>query len=102
MSVVEQSSTKAISYEHPYRRWENGNWSAYDLDLGGDRRGWEALSEIQRKSVLWIYSMFFYGEDSVAGNLSPTSTRRQRRSRSASSPPSRWTRPATPSSSTAS
>ena len=26
---------------------------------------------MQRKSALWIYSMFFYGEDSVADNLSP-------------------------------
>ena len=34
-------------------------------------RGWEALSEIQRKSALWTYSMFFYGEDSVTDNLSP-------------------------------
>ena len=26
---------------------------------------------IQRRSALWIYSMFFYGEDSVTDNLSP-------------------------------
>jgi Ribonucleotide reductase, small chain/SCP-2 sterol transfer family len=71
VAVVEQSSTDAISYEDLYRRWEKGNWSAYDLDFSGDRAGWEALSEIQRKSALWIYSMFFYGEDSVADNLSP-------------------------------
>mgnify|MGYP002147260388 CR=1 FL=1 len=31
----------------------------------------EQLSEIQRKSALWTYSMFFYGEDSVTDNLSP-------------------------------
>src|ERR687891_427843 len=71
MAVVEQSSTEAISYEDLYRRWEHGNWSAYDLDFSGDRKGWESLSEIQKKSALWIYSMFFYGEDSVADNLSP-------------------------------
>ena len=71
MAAVEQSSTEAISYEDLYRRWEHGNWSAYDLDFSGDRAGWEALSEIQKKSALWIYSMFFYGEDSVADNLSP-------------------------------
>jgi ribonucleotide reductase beta subunit family protein with ferritin-like domain len=71
MAAVEQSSTEAISYEDLYRRWEHGNWSAYDLDFSGDRAGWEALSEIQKRSALWIYSMFFYGEDSVADNLSP-------------------------------
>ena len=33
--------------------------------------GWEALTDIQRRSALWTYSMFFYGEDSVTDNLSP-------------------------------
>ena len=63
--------TDAITYGDLYRRWEEGNWKAYDLDFSQDRNGWEALSEIQRKSALWIYSMFFFGEDSVTDNLSP-------------------------------
>ena len=63
--------TDAITYGDLYRRWEEGNWKAYDLDFSKDRNGWEALSEIQRKSALWIYSMFFFGEDSVTDNLSP-------------------------------
>jgi 1,2-phenylacetyl-CoA epoxidase catalytic subunit len=72
MSVAAKTgATGDISYEDLYQRWEHGNWSAYDLDFSEDRRGWQALSEIQRKSGLWIYSMFFYGEDSVADNLSP-------------------------------
>ena len=54
-----------------YRRWEEGNWKAYEIDFSKDREGWEALSEIQRRSALWTYSMFFYGEDSVTDNLSP-------------------------------
>jgi hypothetical protein len=61
----------AISYEDLYRRWEAGNWSATTIDFSGDRDGWTALSEIQRRSALWLYSMFFYGEDSVTDNLSP-------------------------------
>ena len=65
------AQTDAITYEDLYRRWEEGNWKAYDLDFSEDRKGWEALSEIQRKSALWIYSMFFFGEDSVTDNLSP-------------------------------
>src|ERR671919_1335733 len=72
MSVAAQAaSTGAISYEDLYRRWEQGNWSAFEIDFTEDRKGWESLSEIQRKSALWTYSMFFYGEDSVADNLSP-------------------------------
>ena len=74
MSVAQRDGIRAadgISYDDLYRRWEQGNWSATAIDFGADRDGWEALSDIQRKSALWIYSMFFYGEDSVADNLSP-------------------------------
>lgn len=71
MSVAAGSSTQDITYEDLYRRWEEGNWKASSLDFTEDRKGWQALSDIQKRSGLWIYSMFFYGEDSVADNLSP-------------------------------
>ena len=74
MSVAQKDGIRTaeqISYTDLYRRWEEGNWRAYEIDFSKDRAGWEALSEIQRKSALWTYSMFFYGEDSVTDNLSP-------------------------------
>lgn len=71
MSVASQNPMENITYEDLYRRWEQGNWSAYELDFSEDRRGWEGLSEIQRRSAMWIYSMFFYGEDRVADTLAP-------------------------------
>jgi ribonucleotide reductase beta subunit family protein with ferritin-like domain len=71
MSVASQSLMDNITYEDLYRRWEGGNWSAYDIDFAQDRQGWQALSEMQRRSAMWIYSMFFYGEDRVADTLAP-------------------------------
>jgi 1,2-phenylacetyl-CoA epoxidase catalytic subunit len=74
MSVAQKDGIRTadrIGYEDLYRRWEHANWSAYDVDLSSDRAGWESLTEMQRKSALWTYSMFLYGEDSVADNLSP-------------------------------
>ena len=71
MSVAAQSLIQDVTYEDLYHRWEHGNWSAYDIDFSQDRIGWEALSEIQRRSAMWIYSMFFYGEDRVADTLAP-------------------------------
>jgi len=68
---IERSYADQITYEDLYRRWEEGNWKTSELDFSEDRKGWEALSEIQRRSGLWIYSMFFFGEDSVTDNLSP-------------------------------
>jgi ribonucleotide reductase beta subunit family protein with ferritin-like domain len=71
MSVAQQSIANQISYMDLYRRWEDGNWRAMELDFSEDRKGWDSLNDIQRKSALWIYSMFFYGEDAVADGLSP-------------------------------
>jgi len=71
MSVASQSLMDNITYEDLYKRWEQGNWSAYDIDFSGDRKGWEGLSDIQRRSAMWIYSMFYYGEDRVADTLAP-------------------------------
>lgn len=65
------SQTSGITYEDLYRRWEENNWCATSIDFSADRAGWDGLSDIQRRSALWMYSMFFYGEDSVADNLSP-------------------------------
>ncbi|MGA9370825.1 MAG: ribonucleotide-diphosphate reductase subunit beta, partial [Solirubrobacterales bacterium] len=71
MSVAQQGIAGQITYDDLYRRWEEGNWRATELDFSQDRAGWDSLNDIQRKSALWIYSMFFYGEDAVADGLSP-------------------------------
>jgi len=71
MSVASQSLMDNVTYEDLYRRWEGGNWSAYDIDFSQDSKGWESLSDMQRRSAMWIYSMFFYGEDRVADTLAP-------------------------------
>jgi ribonucleotide reductase beta subunit family protein with ferritin-like domain len=71
MSVAAQSLLENVTYEDLYHRWEHGNWSAYDIDFSEDREGWNSLSDIQRRSAMWIYSMFFYGEDRVADTLAP-------------------------------
>ena len=71
MSVASQSLMDNVTYQDLYRRWEGGNWSAYDIDFSADKAGWESLSEIQQRSAMWIYSMFFYGEDRVADTLAP-------------------------------
>ena len=61
-----------VSYVDLYSRWEHGNWSATEIDLTVDRQHWhESFTDLDRRGALWIYSMFFHGEDSVADNLSP-------------------------------
>jgi ribonucleotide reductase beta subunit family protein with ferritin-like domain len=69
---VASSATDAISYDDLYARWERGNWRATEIDFSQDAVDWrERLTAEQRRSALWLYALFFHGEDSVADNLSP-------------------------------
>jgi ribonucleotide reductase beta subunit family protein with ferritin-like domain len=66
------SATQSISYTDLYARWERGNWRATEIDLTQDAIDWrEKLTDAQRRSALWLYTLFFHGEDSVTDNLSP-------------------------------
>ncbi|MDQ4072091.1 MAG: ribonucleotide-diphosphate reductase subunit beta [Actinomycetota bacterium] len=61
-----------VSYGDLYRRWEQGNWRASELDFERDRRQWETdFSEFERRAALWNYALFFWGEDAVTDGLSP-------------------------------
>jgi Ribonucleotide reductase, small chain/SCP-2 sterol transfer family len=61
-----------VSYEALYKRWEHGHWRATEIDFSVDREQWRStFTDLERRATLWIYSMFFYGEDAVADNLSP-------------------------------
>ena len=60
-----------VTYDDLYSRWEQGNWSANEIDFSGDREGWESVTDLQRRSMRWQFAMFFNGEDAVTDNLSP-------------------------------
>ncbi len=61
-----------VTYEDLYARWEQGNWRASEISLSTDREQWRSsFTEFERQAALWLYSMFFHGEDSVTDNLSP-------------------------------
>jgi hypothetical protein len=72
MAVTVPAATEQIDYADLYARWERGNWSATELDFTQDRIDWhERFTPEQRRGALWLYTLFFHGEDSVADNLSP-------------------------------
>lgn len=76
MATVEHPAspapTDAISYADLYARWERGNWSATEIDFTQDKVDWHGkLTAEQRRSALWLYTLFFHGEDAVTDNLSP-------------------------------
>jgi hypothetical protein len=72
MAATAPAPTALISYADLYARWERGNWQATAIDLTQDAIDWrEKLTEEQRRAALWLYSLFFHGEDAVADDLSP-------------------------------
>lgn len=67
-----QLAADQIDYVDLYRRWEAGNWSAMDLEFTQDKVDWnETFDAFMRKAARWNYSLFFFGEDEVADQLSP-------------------------------
>ena len=69
---AQRAAIDNVSYEDLYRRWENGNWKATEIDFTQDRVDWhETFGDLERRAAMWNYSMFFHGEDSVTDNLSP-------------------------------
>jgi ribonucleotide reductase beta subunit family protein with ferritin-like domain len=72
MRVTVPASTRQISYADLYARWERGHWRATELDFAQDRHDWhERMTPQQRRGALWLYALFFHGEDAVADQLSP-------------------------------
>jgi hypothetical protein len=66
------SALAHVTYDDLYKRWERGNWSATEIDFTADRAGWQdGFTDLQRRSALWNYSLFFHGEDTVADDLAP-------------------------------
>ena len=72
MAITIPAATEQIDYADLYARWERGNWAATEIDFTQDRIDWhERMTPDQRRGALWLYTLFFHGEDSVADNLSP-------------------------------
>lgn len=72
MAVTVPAATEQIDYADLYARWERGNWRATEIDFTQDRIDWrEKFTPQQRRGALWLYTLFFHGEDSVATNLTP-------------------------------
>ena len=72
MSATIPAATAQISYADLYARWERGNWKATEIDFSQDRIDWnERMTPDQRRAAMWIFSLFFHGEDTVADTLGP-------------------------------
>jgi ribonucleoside-diphosphate reductase beta chain len=72
-TISDESKLPQIKLMGPlqlYRLWERQNWASHQIDLGQDRRDWQAMPEWERESMLWGLSAFFVGEERVTSQFS--------------------------------
>jgi ribonucleoside-diphosphate reductase beta chain len=64
------ASVKLMEPRELYQLWERQNWVSHQIDLGQDRRDWEAMPGSEREERLWGLSAFFVGEERVTNQFS--------------------------------
>ncbi|MEO7818357.1 MAG: ribonucleotide-diphosphate reductase subunit beta, partial [Actinomycetota bacterium] len=54
-----------------YRRWEQQQWSATELDFSVDRQHWAMIEPAGQDDLMGFFAGFFVGEQAVTDTLSP-------------------------------
>jgi ribonucleoside-diphosphate reductase beta chain len=66
-------STAEIQLNDPqtlYRRWEEQQWSPFDVDLSVDREQWPQLSDSDRALIYWALSSLMVAEERITTKFS--------------------------------
>ncbi len=53
-----------------YRRWEDSQWSPFDVALSADTAQWSELAEADRGLIFWILSSLMVAEERITTKFS--------------------------------
>src|SRR6476620_8195235 len=53
-----------------YRRWEDQQWSPFDIDLSRDREQWPQMSDEDRSLIYWALSSLMVAEERITPKFS--------------------------------
>src|SRR5687767_9699993 len=53
-----------------YRRWEDSQWSPFDIDLGKDREQWGEMGDDDKGLVYWALSSLMVAEERITTKFS--------------------------------
>src|SRR6476646_8589687 len=53
-----------------YRRWEDQQWSPFDIDLSRDREQWPQMSDEDRSLIYWALSSLMVAEERITTKFS--------------------------------
>jgi ribonucleoside-diphosphate reductase beta chain len=53
-----------------YRRWEDSQWSPFEIDLSRDREQWKTMGESDRELVYWALSSLMVAEERITTKFS--------------------------------
>jgi ribonucleoside-diphosphate reductase beta chain len=65
--------TEEIQLNDPqtlYRRWEDSQWSPFEVDLETDRRQWAEMAGPDRELVFWVLSSLMVAEERITTKFS--------------------------------
>jgi ribonucleoside-diphosphate reductase beta chain len=53
-----------------YRRWEESQWSPFEIDLERDREQWSALAQEDRDLIYWVLAQLMVAEERITTKFS--------------------------------
>ena len=53
-----------------YRRWEEGQWNPFEIDLSADREQWQTIDPEDRSLVFWVLSSLMVAEERITTKFS--------------------------------
>ncbi|CAN5436458.1 hypothetical protein BH10ACT11_BH10ACT11_09730 [soil metagenome] len=65
--------TEEIQLNDPqtlYRRWEDSQWNPFEIELGGDRKQWQAMEAADRDLIYWVLASLIVAEERITTKFS--------------------------------
>lgn len=53
-----------------YRRWEEGQWNPFEIELSADREQWQTMDSEDRSLVFWVLSSLMVAEERITTKFS--------------------------------
>ena len=53
-----------------YKRWEESQWSPFDIELSQDMRDWEAMTGDDRELIFFVLSSLLVAEERITTKFS--------------------------------
>ncbi len=64
------SDARLFGPQELYRRWEEGQWSPFEIELAADAGQWAVMDGEERRLILWVLSSLMVAEERITTKFS--------------------------------